>query len=311
LIQKEHIETRKKLAEAGSDKKEKHIAAVKMFMRFFAITVGAFIAAVALELFLVPNGVIDGGVVGIALMVGKLTPVPNGVWTFLLNIPFLWFGYKHGGHKFILRCFYGITVFSVFLIYFEHIKEITQDRFLAIIFGGLLLGIGIGIILRFGGALDGTEMFSLWVSKFTNFSVGNMLMLINVFVFSACAFVFGLEEAMYSAITYFFASKLIDVVVEGLDESRAVMIVSKETEEMARCLMDNLGRSVTYLIAEKGYSGHEAKIIYVVVTRMEISKVREIVDTVDKEAFVTISNLANVIGGHRYGVKRKLEYANE
>lgn len=263
------------------------------------MTIGAALAALGVEFFLLPNGVIDSGVVGIAIMLSEITGWSKGLFTVLLNLPFLWFAYKHGGHKFIIRAFYAIVVFSGFLIAFEHISA-GLDKLIGIIFGALSLGIGVGVIMRFGGCLDGTEMFSLWLSKKKNISVGTLLMFINVFIFGSSAFVFGWNSALYSMVAYFFVTKLIDMVIEGIDESKSIMIITKDPETMAKMIMEEMGRSVTFLNGTKGYTGLDVQIIYSVVTRLEISKVRQIVASTDPQAFMTITSLADVVGGHRH-----------
>ncbi|MDR0919751.1 MAG: YitT family protein [Oscillospiraceae bacterium] len=260
---------------------------------------GAVLAALGVEFFLLPNGVIDSGVVGVSIILSEITDISKGLFTVLLNIPFLWFAYKHGGHKFIVRAFFSIIIFSLCLVAFERISA-GLDKLIGIIFGALSLGLGVGIIMRFGGCLDGTEMFSLWLSKKKNVSVGTLLMIINIFIFMASAFVFGWNSALYSMVAYFFVTKLIDMVIEGVDESKAVMIITKEPEELAKRIMEDLGRSITYINGTKGYTRNEVQIIYSVVTRLEISKVREIISLTDPLAFMTITNLADVVGGHRH-----------
>ncbi|MDR1101939.1 MAG: YitT family protein [Clostridiales bacterium] len=272
---------------------------VRTVLRFAIITVGAALAALALEVLLVPNGVIDGGVVGIAIMCSAVFGLPTGLFTILLNIPFLYFGYSHGGRKFIIRCVYAIVMFSMFMSFFEDMSPFTNDIFLSVVFGGLILGVGVGIILRLGGSLDGTEMLAIALSKSTAFSVGQFVMFCNVFILGVSGFIFGWDKAMYSIITYFVVFKLIDIIVEGLDESKAAMIITDNPEEMAAQIMEELGRSITFIFGEKGYTKNESKIIYAVVTRMEVSKLREIVTTVDRKSFVTITNISDVVGGSK------------
>lgn len=277
----------------------KKISKKRMVLEYIVMAFGAVLAALGVEFFLLPNGVIDSGVVGVSIILSEITDISKGLFTVLLNIPFLWFAYKHGGHKFIVRAFFSIIIFSLCLVAFERISA-GLDKLIGIIFGALSLGLGVGIIMRFGGCLDGTEMFSLWLSKKKNVSVGTLLMIINIFIFMASAFVFGWNSALYSMVAYFFVTKLIDMVIEGVDESKAVMIITKEPEELAKRIMEDLGRSITYINGTKGYTRNEVQIIYSVVTRLEISKVREIISLTDPLAFMTITNLADVVGGHRH-----------
>jgi uncharacterized membrane-anchored protein YitT (DUF2179 family) len=278
--------------------KSRKVIIIRKIFEYLLISIGAGLAALAVEFFLIPHGVIDSGIVGISIMLSELTGISKGLFTTLLNIPFLWFGYKHGGKKFIARCLYAILLFSVLLVVFEQISSNNLDKIIAIIFGALALGVGVGMILRFGGSLDGTEMLSLWISQKTNFSVGAFLMIQNVFIFTASGFVFDWNTALYSMVMYFFVTKLIDMVVEGVDEAKAVMIITADPEKMAEIIMRDLGRSVTYLNGTKGYTGDDVRIIYSVVTRLEISRLRQIVSETDPNSFVTITNLADVVGGH-------------
>jgi len=268
---------------------------VKIFLKVLAITVGAGIAAFGLEAFMMPNGIIDGGVVGISMMISHLTSFPTSAFIIILNIPFLIFGYGHGGRKFVFYSVYAIVIFSIFLFILPHIEP-THEAFLACIFGGLILGIGVGIIIRFGGSLDGTEMLAISISKKAEFSVGQFVMVCNVVIFGVAAFVFGnIDSALYSMVAYFIASKVIDIVVEGMDQSKAAMIITDKHEEIVAAIRDELDRTATYLEGEKAYSGSGTKVVYAVVTRVEVGKLKEIIRNVDKKAYVTITNVADVI----------------
>lgn len=265
----------------------------KYLMLFF----GALIAAVGLEIFLIPNNIIDGGVVGISIMLSSVTGYPLGVFLILLNLPFLYVGYKQIGKSFTIATAFAVCCLSFWSAYFGPIPSITNDFFLAAIFGGIVDGLGVGLIIRAGGSLDGTEIVAIILEKRMTFSVGEVVMFFNLFILSSAGFVFGWDKAMYSLVAYFVIAKMIDVIIKGLDESYAVMIVTDNHDEIAAALLDRLGRGVTLLHGEGGYSREQKKILYSVVTRLELEKLKEIVSENDENAFVTINAVHDIIGG--------------
>lgn len=254
--------------------------------------------AVALEVFLVPNTIIDGGITGIAIVLSKITPIALGVFLFLFNLPFLLIGYKQIGKTFAFSTLYGIIVLSVSTALLHDVQPFTNEKILAVLFGGLILGSGVGLVIRFGGALDGTEIVAILISKKFRIPVGQIIMFINVFIFVVAGFVFGPDSAMYSIFTYYIAAKVMDIVVEGLDESKSVTIISSEYEEISEAINDRLGRSTTLLYGRGGYSKEETQMIYCVVTRLEVSKLKTVVQEIDKNAFISIQNVADVLGGN-------------
>ena len=277
-------------------KKEKHHI-LRIFYKYLFLFAGAVVAAIGLDIFLVPNNIIDGGIVGVSIISSYLTNIPLGVLTFLLNIPFLFIGYKQIGKTFVLSSLFSIAVFSVFVSILHPIPMLTDDILLATVFGGIILGAGVGLILRNGGSLDGTEIIALIMNKGTIFSVGQIVMIINVFIFSCAALVLGWDRALYSMLAYFVAHKAIDIIIEGFDEAKAVFIVSDNGEEIAEAITARLGRGVTFLDGRGGFSKDRKIILYSVVTRLEISKLRSIVMDKDEKAFLTISDVSDVMGG--------------
>ena len=265
--------------------------------KYTFLFIGAIITAVGLEIFLVPNNIIDGGVVGISIMSSAITGYPLGMFIILLNLPFLYLGYKQIGRTFALSTAFAICCLSFWTSYFEPIARITNDFFLAAIFGGIVTGTGVGIIIRNGGSLDGTEIVAIILDERMTFSVGEVVMFFNLFILSSAGLVFGWDKAMYSLVAYFVISKMIDVVIKGLDESYAVMIVTDFHEEIASALMDRLGRGVTLLHGEGGYTGDDKKIVYCVVTRLEVDKLKQIALDKDENAFVSINPVHDIVGG--------------
>ncbi len=265
--------------------------------RYVFMFLGSILAAVGLEIFLVPNQIIDGGVVGISIMASYLTSWPLGIFIFILNLPFIYLGYMQIGKSFAISTLFSLASLSVWVSVLLPIPGFTNDVFLASIFGGIVLGIGVGLIIRYGGSLDGTEIIAIILDKRTGFSVGEIIMFFNIFIIGSAGLVFSWDKAMYSLVAYFVAFKLIDITIEGLDESKGVMIVSDHPHEIAEVLMARLGRGVTILHGQGAYTGESKQVLYSVVTRLEIAKLKTIIKEIDESAFVTINEVHDVMGG--------------
>lgn len=278
-------------------KQHKKLPLKEKIKRFSFITLGAILMAVALELFLVPNKLLDGGIVGISIMASHLLKVPLGLFIFLLNIPFFYLGYKQIGKTFALSTLYAITILSIGTALLHPVPPFADEKFLVTIFGGVILGLGVGLVIRYGGSLDGTEILAILISNKSPFSVGEIVMVINFFIYVAAGFIFTWESAMYSVIAYFIAFKTIDIVQQGLDESKSVWIISDQHEEIGDAINDRLGRGVTYLSGEGAYTGEDKKVIFCVITRLEEFKLKDIVNHYDENAFVAIGNVSEVKGG--------------
>ena len=262
---------------------------------FWAI--GAFIVAVALEMFLIPNKIIDGGVIGISMMISYVTKYNLGLLIFCINIPFILFALKSLGKKFILNTFVATVLLSLATNIVTNLKAITNDLLLATIFGGIFLGLGVGLILRNSASLDGTEMISIVLSKRLKIvSVGELLMSMNLFIYTAAGFLLGWERAMYSILTYFVASKVIDTVLEGLDKAKSVRIVSDFSQEIGDSLIKELNLSVTYMKAKGGYSKQEKILTFCVVNKFDIPKLKEVVHEIDPKAFIVTEDVHEVEG---------------
>ena len=273
------------------------------FLSFLLITVGATLAAIALEIFLVPNNIIDGGIIGISIMVSYITKIKLSVLTFVLNIPFLILGYKQLGKSFLIKAAYAMIVLSLLLEELKLVPELTNDVLLATVFGGLLLGIGVGFVIKFGACLDGTEVVAILINKKTSFSVGQVVMFLNFFIYSTAGFLFGWDRALYSILTYFITFKIIDMVSEGFEQAKAAMIITNHGEEIANSIYKHLGRTVTMLEGEGLISGKKV-VLYAVVTRIEIPELKRIVAADDYSAFVTITDVNEIVGKH---IKKKKE----
>lgn len=273
--------------------------------KLFFLTIGPFIAAFALEVFLVPNNIIDGGIVGISIIVSYLTKINLGLLIFVINIPFFLLAFNKIGKKFVLQTFYAIGMLSLALnIFTTHHLPTTNDLLLSTVFGGIILGTGVGLVLKNEGSLDGTEIMSLVLSKKFGFSVGEWIMLFNVFIYGAAGLVFGWNRAMYAVLTYFIAFRIIDVVLEGLNSAKSIEVISDKAEEIGQELIDKLDISVTYLHGVGGYSGTQKTIIYCVVSRLELAKMKEIIKNIDTNAFITIVDVHEAYGGRIRGRQR-------
>ncbi len=260
------------------------------------LTIGAIITSFALESFLVPNNIIDGGIIGISMIISHISTLNLGLLILVLNTPFIIMAFRKMGLKFVVQTAFANIILAIFLNIFQHHK-ITDDVLLSTVFGGIVLGLGVGIILKHEGSLDGTEMLSLVVAKKFGVSVGEFIMGINVFIYLLAGKVFSWESAMYSIMTYFIASKVIDIVMEGLNSSKSVRIISNESQTIGQSLIEKLDISVTYLEGIGGYTGQEKSIIYCVISRLELPKMLEIIKEIDKKAFVSIVDVHEVYGG--------------
>ncbi|PLR89966.1 hypothetical protein CVD19_22990 [Bacillus sp. T33-2] len=269
----------------------------KVVQRVILITLGAILMGVGLEIFLVPNHVIDGGIVGISIMLSYITKWDLGLFIFLLNIPFFFIGYKQIGKTFALSTLYGILILSVTTTLLHPVPALTQDILLATVFGGIILGIGVGIVIRYGGSLDGTEILAILANKKLPFSVGEIIMFFNLFILGSAGFVFSWDRAMYSLIAYFVAFKTIDVTITGLDESKSVWIISDHHQQIGDAILSRLGRGVTYMQGEGAFSGDDKKVIFCVINRLEEAKLKDIVAENDPSAFLAVADIAEVRGG--------------
>lgn len=274
---------------------------INFIFKIFSIVLGSALASIGLEIFLIPNNIIDGGITGISIMASFITKLPLGLFILLFNIPFFMLGYKQIGKTFTLSTLFAVLCLSIGVTFLHPIPGITEDVFLATIFGGIILGAGVGIIIRSGGSLDGTEIVAIILDRRSSFSIGEIVMFFNLFILGTSGFIFGWNRAMYSLIAYFIAFKVIDITVQGLDESKAVFIISEKHKDITEALIDRLGRGVTLLEGKGGYKGFATNVIYVVVSRLEIAKLKSIVHGFDDDALITVGSVE--VSGKKYKKK--------
>lgn len=264
---------------------------------YVLLTLGAIISALALECFLIPNTILDGGITGISIILFKLFTIPVSLLVLVLNIPFVFVGYKNLGKHFLHRTIYSMIIFSFFLSYFENVTPFVDDILLATVFGGALYGIGVGMVIHFGGCVDGTESVAIVISKKTSFSVGQIVLFFNLIIYTVAGSIFGVDRALYSLLTYFITSKVVDFVSTGLQQAKAAMIITDKSTKLSKEIYDKLGRTTT-TIRGKGLISGEKEVLYCVLTRIEVFELKRIVEEMDESAFVTITDISDIIGNH-------------
>ena len=262
------------------------------------IMLGAACAAFSVECFLLHNTILDGGVTGVSMIIGKLTGIPLSILIVVINIPFFFMGYKALGKRFLFRGLLAILLFSSLLEVFSGIGYATESKLLAVVFGGVLLGVGVGTVLRFGGCLDGTEIAAMLLSKKVSVSTGGIIFIINIIIYSVAGFCFSWQSAMFSLLTYFITFKIIDLVEVGLEQAKAAMIITDNADELADSIYRRLGRTCTFISAEGLVSGSKKTVLYCVITRVEVSELKRIISESDVSAFVTISEVSEILGNH-------------
>ncbi|MGN1338234.1 MAG: YitT family protein [Candidatus Coprovivens sp.] len=278
--------------------KVKRLPIIGTIIQYLLIVFGCCCAAFAVECTLVPNSILDGGVTGISIILNLLMGWRLSLLIFLINIPFIYVGFKNMGYKFLIKAVFSIAVFSIFLEIFNSFHYVFTDNILlATVYGSAILGVGVGLVIHNGGCLDGTESVGIVISKNTNFSVGQFVLLCNFIIFSVAGYFFGINRALYSLLAYFITSKIVDEVNEGLEKGKAAMIICDDGKKMAEHIYSTIGRTCT-LIPGSGLISGEKDILYCVLTRIEISELRRIVLDEDQSAFITISDVSEIIGNH-------------
>lgn len=276
---------------------------LKKILSYLVIILGAMLAAYSLDTFLIPNNILDGGVTGISITISKVFSIPISLLVILINIPFVYIGYRNLGKNFLMRTIVSMLTFSLALSFFESFHEVTDEILLATIFGGVLLGIGVGLIIRVGACVDGTESVALVISKKTSLSVGQIVMIFNFIIYSIATLIFGIDRALYSVLTYFITFKVIDLVSEGLEQAKAALIVTEKGTDMANEIYKRLGRTITKINGSGLLSG-EKEVMYCVLTRIEVFELKKIANEMDESAFITILDVSDIIGNHIKSTKR-------
>lgn len=270
---------------------------------YFNIFIGAFLAAFAVEVFLLPNNLIDGGVVGIAMILGNVT-LKTYIPYFLLalNIPFLILAYRFIGKVLVMHVFIANVMFAASMIFIQNVMhwEFKGGDLEVVVIGGAILGIGIGLIIRYGGCLDGTEILGIIINRRTGLSVGQVVLFCNIFIFSTAGLIFqDWHPPLLSLITYMVVIRVMDSVIIGLDETKSVMIISLKSKEISEAIMHELGLGLTIMYGRGGFSGDAREILYVISERLQLAELKDIIHREDPSAFIAIENLHEVTYGNQ------------
>ena len=288
-------------AQGGNKSRTQNIIA------FFWIVLGAFLAALSIKMFLLPNKLIDGGIIGISMILTQLSKkVLFPVYFIALTLPFIYLSYKFIRRTFFIQMMIAVTFFAAFLAILNRIEPFESDPLEVIVIGGAILGIGAGLIIRNGGCLDGTEIMAIIINRKKGFTVGQVVMFINIFIFVAYGAIFrDWHIAFQSLLTYVVAFKMMDIVIVGLDELKSVMIISSKPKEITKLVMHEMGLGLTVMYGRGGYSGDAREILFVIVERLDLSDLKDIVLSKDPQAFMAVENLHEVVYGREAKVPIK------
>ena len=278
-------------------------ATISHFMAYVALFLGTFIAAFAIDIFFLPNNLIDGGTVGLAMIAGrvfgnKLIPL----FLIALNLPFIYLAFRHIGKTFVIHLIMAVGLFSAFLVLMPYAipKPFIGDTLEVVVIGGAILGIGIGLIIRGGGCLDGTEILGIIVNKKQGFTVGQVVLVCNILVFAICGFVFqDWHPPLLSLIAYIVVVKVMDAVIVGLDETKSVLVISAKSQEIAKAVLHDLGLGLTIMYGRGGFSGQPTEILYIIAERLQLAELKELIYKIDPSAFVAIENLHEISSGQQ------------
>lgn len=273
------------------------------FINFFLMSLGAFIAAFAIEVFLTPNNLIDGGVVGVAMIIAKAFGQRYLAITYLvLNLPFLYLAYKFIGKTFLWHMLFATIVFISSLVLIPEIvtSPFHGETLEVVVIGGAVLGVGIGLIIRYGGCLDGTEILGIIINRKTGFTVGQVVLACNICVFGVAGLVFqDWHPPLLSLIMYAVVIKIMDAVIVGLDETKSVLIISSHSKAIAAAIIHELGLGLTVMYGRGGFSGDAREILYVIAERLQLAELKELIHREDPSAFIAIENLHEVANGNQ------------
>jgi uncharacterized membrane-anchored protein YitT (DUF2179 family) len=266
------------------------------------ILAGSGLAVFAMKGFMIPNRFMDGGVTGISILLHEISHINISIFILVFNLPFVYLGYKKIGRTFAIQTIIAVILLALGLLLID-IQPVTTDRLLIAIFGGVLIGIGVGLVIRCGGVLDGAEVIAVFTKRRTGFSNSEIIMLFNTCIFAGAAFHFGLETAMYSLITYFAATRATDYVVDGIEQYTSINIISSKHDLVKKLLVNELGKGITVYKGERGYLPGsfdiktDCEIIVTIVTRLEINKIQDAVLEIDPKAFIYIQSINEATGG--------------
>lgn len=279
-------------------------------MSYLGMAFGAAFAAMAIRIFLIPNDLIDGGVIGISLIFARIYgDAYLSYFLLVLNIPFIYLAYKYIRRSFVLYMFVAIVMFAIFLSLLQELPPFNADPLEAIVIGGAMLGAGAGLIIRNGGCTDGTEILAILINRKKGFTVGQVIFFINIFIFGAYGWIFNdWHIALRSLMTYIVAFKMMDIVIAGLEELKSVLIMCSKPDKLSKIITHELGLGLTFIKGKGGYSGEDRDILFIIVERLDLAELKEIVLREDPSAFIAIENLHEVAYGRtaKIALRRKV-----
>lgn len=282
---------------------------INVLISFLGMLIGAFLAALALRVFLIPNQLIDGGVIGVSMILARLYGSSYiSYFLILLNLPFVYLAWRYIRRTFVIHMLAAIVFFAIFLFLLEKLPSFSTDFIEAIVIGGAMLGAGAGMIIRNGGCTDGTEILAIIINRRKGFTVGQVIFVINIFVFGAYGWIFyDWHIALRSLMTYIVAFKMMDIVIAGLEELKSVLIMCSKPEKLSKIITHELGLGLTFIKGKGGYSGEDRDILFIIVERLDLAELKEIVLREDPSAFIAIENLHEVAYGRtaRVALRRK------
>ncbi|MEM8727738.1 MAG: YitT family protein [Chlamydiota bacterium] len=280
----------------------------QLVLSYFWTAVGAFLAALSIKIFLLPNDLIDGGIIGVSMILTRLTIKPLfPIYFIALTLPFIYLSYKFIRRTFFIQMIVAVLLFSASIVILNRFSSpFESDPLEIIVIGGAILGIGAGLIIRNGGCLDGTEIMAIIINRKKGFTVGQVVLFINIFIFAAYGFIFrDWHIALRSLLTYVVAFKMMDIVIVGLDELKSVMIISSKPKELTRLVMHEMGLGLTVMYGRGGYTGDAREILFVIVERLDLADLKDIVLREDPSAFMAVENLHEVVPGRQAEVPTK------
>lgn len=303
-LAKRKFRKKRDIAENRKLAKEANLLKVTLLHKahdMFFITLGVICAGFGLNGFLLPNQFIDGGAMGISLLISETTNFSLSILIILVNLPFIILGYSTIGKRFAIKSVLAIIGLAL-AIYFIPYPLITSDKLLIAVFGGFFLGAGIGLAIRGGAVIDGTEVLAIYISKKTGLTIGDVILIFNIIIFLFGAYILSIEIALYAMLTYIAASKTVDFIIEGVEEYTGITIISKESEKIRQMITEDLGRGVTMYAGKGGYKKEGAElreidIIYTIITRLEIARLKTEIDKIDTDAFVIMNSIKDTKGG--------------
>lgn len=306
IVERVKYQIKKKKQKTSAELFKKSVAEANVELKHILhdvvlVLLGILSASYGLKAFLLPNSFIDGGVTGISLIATEVSGIPLSYLLIAINIPFMMMAFSTISKQFALRSILAVTLLAI-SVHFIEFTVITDDKLLIAVFGGFFLGLGIGLAIRGGAVIDGTEVLAVFISRKTSLTIGDVILVFNLIIFMVAAYVFSIEVALYAILTYMAAAKTVDFVVSGIEEYVGVTIISDKSEEIRLAIVEKLGRGCTIYDGKKGYAKRgeplkQTEIVYALVTKLELAKLQTEIDKIDQDAFIIMHSVNDAKGG--------------